>query len=106
IMRGTGINPSPPLQENQLGFENSGRDTASGSPSAEGTAKMRGKATNRRLERFNCTRCGEITDGFIATERYEATLCRRCFGKRKDMRPRELNDLSGKEWAAYSKSIE
>jgi DNA modification methylase len=33
-------------------------------------------------------------------------LCRGCFGKGKDRRPRELNELTGKEWAQKSRSIE
>lgn len=33
-------------------------------------------------------------------------LCGECYGKKPDLRPRELNELSGKEWAQASKSVE
>lgn len=57
-------------------------------------------------EDYDCSKCGASTDAFVGTERHDATLCRKCFGKRKDHRPAELNDLSGKEWASYSKSVD
>jgi DNA modification methylase len=62
--------------------------------------------SGQHLVKFACSRCGDITDGFAKTDRFEAVLCRTCFGKRRDLRPHDLNDLSGKEWAAYSKSID
>lgn len=62
--------------------------------------------TQQRRESFNCSQCGEPTDAFTGTARHGAIRCRRCFGKRKDLRPRELNELTGKEWAARSKSVE
>lgn len=64
------------------------------------------KASPQRLRKFACARCGDPTDGFADTERHAAALCRDCFGKGTDRRPQELNELSGKEWAAYSKSID
>ena len=57
-------------------------------------------------EQYNCISCGKNTDAFQSTDRYSKNLCRSCFGKRKDKRPRELNNLSGKEWAAFSRSVE
>jgi len=33
-------------------------------------------------------------------------LCSDCFGKNKDTRKNELNNLTGKEWARFSKSVE
>lgn len=56
--------------------------------------------------RFICSKCGAETDAAISTERYKKSLCRDCFGKRKDNRANQLNDLSGSEWAKHSKSIE
>lgn len=38
--------------------------------------------------------------------RASSQVCRTCFGKGKDRRPRELNEMSGKEWAAASRSVE
>lgn len=57
-------------------------------------------------ETYSCTTCGEDTDAFTGTDRHEAIRCRTCFGKREDRRPRDLNDLTGKEWAARSKSVD
>lgn len=42
----------------------------------------------------------------MGTARLERRLCSPCYGKGEDRRPRELNDLSGREWAAASKSVE
>ncbi|MBR5157303.1 MAG: site-specific DNA-methyltransferase [Clostridia bacterium] len=56
--------------------------------------------------KFICSKCGEETDASITTERYKKALCRNCFGKRKDNRTNQLNDLTGAEWARHSKSIE
>lgn len=61
---------------------------------------------NEQRETFNCVKCGDLTDAFVGTERFEEIKCRRCFGKRKDARPKDLNDLTGKEWAALSKSVD
>ena len=55
---------------------------------------------------FNCVSCGRETDAPLLTQRAILHLCRGCFGKRKDTRPRELNELTGAEWARYSKSVE
>jgi DNA modification methylase len=55
---------------------------------------------------YSCKHCGERTDAFSGTDRLSKQVCRRCYGKRKDLRPRELNDLDGKTWAAYSRSVE
>jgi DNA modification methylase len=51
-------------------------------------------------------KCGEQSKAIQETERELKHLCRPCFGKGVDRRPRELNELSGKEWAQKSKSIE
>lgn len=56
--------------------------------------------------KFICSKCGKETDASITTERYKKLLCRSCFGKRKDNRTNQLNDLTGTEWAKHSKSIE
>ncbi len=56
--------------------------------------------------KFICSKCGEETDAAITTERYKKLLCRSCYGKRKDNRANQLNDLTGTEWARHSKSIE
>lgn len=66
---------------------------------------VRAKRNQNRVH-FDCSGCGAHTDAFKETERGEKQLCRVCFGKGKDRRPRELNDLDGKAWAAYSKSVE
>lgn len=60
----------------------------------------------RRRVTFPCSRCQEPTDAFPETVRLAERLCRACFGKGPDRRPRELNDLSGREWAASSRSVE
>lgn len=60
----------------------------------------------QQKKKFICSKCGEETDAPVTTERYEKLLCRNCFGKRKDLRANQLNDLSGAEWAKHSKSIE
>lgn len=61
---------------------------------------------DRQKVKFTCSKCGELTDAEITTERYKRQLCRRCFGKRKDTRTNQLNDLSGADWARHSRSIE
>lgn len=60
----------------------------------------------RRRVRFDCTRCGKPTDAFAGTDRDLHGLCRDCVVKREDRRPRELNDLTGAEWAQASKSVQ
>src|SRR5689334_14297877 len=67
---------------------------------------MASSDARRRRERFSCSRCGRASDAFVATSRAAAQLCRECFGKGVDRRPQELNDLSGKEWAQYSRSVQ
>lgn len=62
-----------------------------------------GKSKKILLE---CSKCSVTTDMFAGTRRYKAQLCRKCFGKKKDLRPKELNDLSGAEWAKFSLSIQ
>ncbi|HIH37050.1 MAG TPA: site-specific DNA-methyltransferase [Methanocellales archaeon] len=56
--------------------------------------------------KFNCTKCNRLTSGFAGTKRVEQKLCRDCFGTKIDRRPKELNDLSGAEWARYSLSVQ
>jgi DNA modification methylase len=65
---------------------------------------MRASASKR--ERFECRQCGRQTNAPVKTKRLEAQLCSPCFGKREDRRPRELNNLSGSEWARASRSVE
>jgi len=60
----------------------------------------------RRRLRFDCTRCGAASDAFPETQRAAARTCRDCFGKGVDRRTRELNDLTGREWAQASRSVE
>ena len=60
----------------------------------------------RRRVTYSCSRCSEQTDAFPETRRLDRRLCRACFGKGEDRRPRELNDLTGKEWALASRSVE
>lgn len=55
---------------------------------------------------YPCLRCKSETDAFLGTKRLSEELCRDCYGKREDKRPRELNDLTGKEWAQNSRSIQ
>lgn len=56
--------------------------------------------------RYACIKCGKKTTAVEGTTRFDHKLCSDCFGKAKDRRPHELNDLSGKEWARFSRSIE
>ena len=63
------------------------------------------EAVVRRVK-FECIKCGSATDAFPGTDRLAAGTCRDCTEKREDRRPRELNDLSGKEWAQLSKSVQ
>jgi DNA modification methylase len=64
------------------------------------------EAKTARRERFDCPRCGRRTDALIGTKRLEQRLCRPCYGKGEDRRPRDLNDLDGRGWAQASKSVE
>lgn len=57
-------------------------------------------------ERFDCSNCGQETDAPPETERFGEELCRQCYGKGEDRRPKELNHLSGSEWAKASRSVE
>jgi DNA modification methylase len=67
--------------------------------------KARSRDTRVR-KRFECSVCGNETDAPEGTERLEKRWCRECYGKRKDHRPRELNELSGREWAQASRSVQ
>lgn len=82
--------------------------TPSNGDSNRGTAMNHHSPLQTREARvvFACSVCGDSSDAFPETERAERSLCRSCFGKGVDKRPRELNDLSGKQWAAYSKSVQ
>ncbi len=62
--------------------------------------------STKKRSYFSCRKCGLQTDALPATERSRKELCRDCFGKNPDRRPKDLNELSGKEWAAYSRSVE
>lgn len=62
-------------------------------------------ATKVRVE-FHCEICSRLTAAPLGTQRAGRKLCRECFGKGLDKRPRELNDLSGADWAKASKSVE
>lgn len=55
---------------------------------------------------FKCSKCNRTTDAPPETQRSIKNLCRECYGKGKDRRPRELNELTGALWAQYSKSVE
>lgn len=63
------------------------------------------KTANTRLK-YECSTCGCAASAPRDTERAKATLCSKCFGKRKDTRANQLNELSGSEWAQLSKSVE
>lgn len=67
---------------------------------------MTAQSIAKRRESFACERCGRDTDGIRGTTRAGLYLCRECFGKGVDRRPRDLNDLDGKAWAAASRSVE
>ncbi len=55
---------------------------------------------------YKCRKCGDTTNAITGTLRYSEQICRKCFGKKKDKRPKELNDLKGAEWAKYSLSVQ
>ena len=67
--------------------------------------KLKPKRIDERIN-FECLKCSSETDAFKGTKRHTKKMCRECFGKGRDKRPRELNELDGKQWAAYSKSVE
>jgi DNA modification methylase len=60
----------------------------------------------RRKSKFKCASCGIMTDAPVGTQRASRLLCKQCFGRGEDHRPRELNELTGAEWAAMSRSVE
>lgn len=66
----------------------------------------RATASNKKRISFKCAVCGELTDAPPTTERAKRQLCRQCFGKREDRRVNQLNELTGSQWARYSKSVE
>ena len=55
---------------------------------------------------FVCASCGQEAFAPKETERATVRKCKRCFGKREDLRENQLNNLTGSEWAALSKSVE
>lgn len=55
---------------------------------------------------FKCSACGSSAKAPVDTERARLLQCAKCYGKRKDKRENQLNDLSGSEWAQLSKSVE
>lgn len=67
---------------------------------------MTAQPAERRRDKYLCNQCGEGTDAFLGTSRHSQTICRQCYGKGVDRRPRELNDLTGKEWAQSSRSVQ
>ena len=66
------------------------------------------KTTNNRRTkvRFPCQKCHVPTLALANTKRCTLKLCSDCFGKRQDLRPKELNDLSGSQWAQFSLSVQ
>lgn len=62
--------------------------------------------TKTKKIKFNCCKCKKETDCFEGIDRVKLELCRSCYGKRKDIRKNKLNELSGKQWASLSKSVE
>ncbi len=63
-------------------------------------------AAARQRLKYVCVSCEEPTDAFAGTARAGAGTCRACYGKGIDRRPRELNELTGKEWAQSSRSVQ
>jgi DNA modification methylase len=55
---------------------------------------------------FACSTCKTKSFAPSNTQRAKKELCKTCFGKKRDKRKNELNDLTGKEWASLSKSVE
>ena len=66
---------------------------------------MPGREEIKKRVSFKCSNCGSNSRAVVETNREERRLCAVCFGKGKDRRPRELNELTGKEWAQKSRSI-
>lgn len=63
------------------------------------------KSANEK-KKFLCSSCGVPTDAPINTKRAQIGLCKECFGKGVDRRKNMLNELTGREWASLSKSVE
>lgn len=61
--------------------------------------------TSKKVK-FECRKCNTPTFALSNTKRSKLKLCSDCFGKKKDLRPKELNDLSGSEWAGFSLSVQ
>lgn len=62
--------------------------------------------TITRRARITCRQCKAEDDVKVPSKRAELCLCRECFGRGEDRRPRELNELEGREWAQASRSVE
>ncbi len=62
--------------------------------------------TITRSSRITCRQCGAADDAKVPSKRADLQLCRTCFGRGEDRRPRELNELEGREWAQASRSVE
>jgi len=71
-----------------------------------GTASRKEESRLPKRQSFTCNDCGLQTEAPPTTKRAKNGVCRECFGKRKDHRPKALNDLTGSEWARCSKSVE
>jgi|TARA_R100000501_G_C2629618_1_gene124404 DNA modification methylase len=54
---------------------------------------------------FKCSKCGSKTKAPQKTKRLENKLCKNCFGKKRDNRKNQLNELTGSQWATLSKSV-
>jgi DNA modification methylase len=74
-------------------------------PSGSSVRSKRKTADKKRLE-FKCANCGIDATAPVGTNRATLKVCKDCFGKGVDRRPRQLNDLTGAEWARFSKSVE
>jgi len=66
---------------------------------------MPGQEDIKKRVSFKCSTCGSGSRAVVGTKRAERLVCTECFGKGIDRRPRELNELTGKEWAQKSRSI-
>lgn len=66
---------------------------------------VQAKERNEKV-RFRCVGCGTLAEAPRNTQRASKAQCKDCFGKREDRRENELNNLTGSEWAALSKSAE
>ena len=56
--------------------------------------------------KFICRKCGAETEADAGSQRAQQAVCRTCFGKKADLRTNRLNNLTGSQWAKYSKSVE